>query len=188
MARARIGLPTTLVAALMAGTAWGQTATVAPAPIVGELPERTAAVFGDWTVQCDGRAGVGRVCEMAQARQDQRQQIAAILALGRLNKDQPFRMVARVPVNVQVATAARLVEGPGPQDPAISLAFRACGPLGCFAEAELADQAAIRRLGGRAADQVGRLEWLDVSGTAVAVPISFRGFGAAFEALSREGN
>ena len=146
MARTGIGLVTALAETLAAGSAWSQ--PVPPA----ELPDRTTALFGDWTVHCEGRAGAGRVCEMAQTRQDPRQQIAAILALGRLAPDQPYRLIARVPVNVQVATAARLAEGPGTADPSISLAFRSCGPLGCFAEAELADQAATRRLRGRPAD------------------------------------
>jgi invasion protein IalB len=157
----------------------------APPVAAGEAPERTTAQFGDWTVQCVSRAApaTGRICEMALSVQNQQQQLVAVLALGRLAPNQPFRLVARVPVNVSVAQAARLVaEGGEP----VAMPFRNCLATSCFAEAELRDDALLRRLRARPADQAGRVEWRDAGGGETGFPVSFRGFTAAFEALTRE--
>ena len=72
------------------------------------------AVFTDWVVRCETRAANGtapaaRLCEMAQTTQDQRQQPVAVLAIGRTAKGEPLRLVAQVPVNLQVGPPAKLV-------------------------------------------------------------------------------
>jgi invasion protein IalB len=158
------------------------------APIQAQ-PERTSAQFGDWTVQCAiVNPGSRRVCEMAQTVQDQqRQQAVAVIAVGRAAKDQPVKLAARVPVNVQVTHPVRLqLEGNAGAD-TLTLGFERCtiSPLGCFAETQLREEV-LRRLRARAADQGGRLVWRDAAGGEAAVPISFRGFAAAYEALLRE--
>jgi invasion protein IalB len=95
--------------------------------------------------------------------------------------------VAQVPVNVQVAQAARLVlDAAGRQEAPLVLTFRNCVPAGCFAELELRDQAALRRLRGRAADAAGRLEWRNAAGGEAGIPVSFRGFAAAYDALAKQ--
>lgn len=159
-------------------------AAPSPAPQPAEAPERTTASFGDWSVVCVAQpAPAGKMCEMSMTIQDQRQQPVAILALGRSARSEPLKLVARVPVNVQVATPARLtLEG----EAGAELAFRSCSRLGCFAELELRDEALLRRLRARGAEQPGRVEWRDAAGNEAAVPFSFRGFSAAFEALGRE--
>ena len=150
------------------------------------------AVFGDWVVRCDMRpAGAalppGRVCEMAQTTTDQRQQPLAVLALGRQARGEPLRLVAQVPVNVQPAQAARLVlDPPGRGEPPLALAFRHCVPTGCVADAELREEALLRRLRTRPAEAAGRLEWRNSAGAETGIPVSFRGFTAAYDALARE--
>ncbi|WP_149538955.1 invasion associated locus B family protein [Siccirubricoccus phaeus] len=158
-------------------------APAAPAP---DSPERTTAVFGDWTVQCVTRAQTGRVCEMVQGTQNQQQQPVSVLAIGRLARAEPMRLVARLPVAVQVAQPVKLnLEG----DPGLTLPFRYCNtnPVGCFAELELRDEAVLRRLRSRNPEQGGKLEFRDPTGQAVSIPVSFRGFAAALEALQKEG-
>ena len=148
-------------------------------------------LFADWAVHCVSRpanAGGGRICEMSQTVQDQqRQQPVAVVALGRVARDQPLKLVARVPVNVLVTQPARLVlEGAaGPANEPLTLAFRTCSPLGCFADIDLSD-AVLRRLRSRAPDQGGRVIWREATGAEAAIPVSFRGFSAAFDALQRE--
>lgn len=169
-----------------------QAPTPAAPPAAAESPERTTAVFGDWVVRCEGRAATattpaGRNCEMAQTTTDQRQQAVAVLAIGRQAKGEPLRLVAQVPVNVQPAPGARLVlEIPGRTEPPVALPFRHCIPNGCFADAELREDALLRRLRGRPADAAGRLEWRNAAGAESAIPVSFRGFGAAYDALAKE--
>jgi invasion protein IalB len=56
---------------------------------------------------------------------------------------------------------------------------------GCFAEAELPNDAALRRLRARG-DNPGRGSFRDSAGREVQLPMSLRGFGAALDALGRE--
>ncbi|SDB61175.1 Invasion protein IalB, involved in pathogenesis [Belnapia rosea] len=151
------------------------------------------AVFADWIVRCETRAAAGtapaaRQCEMAQTTQDQRQQPVAVVALGRTGKGEPLRIVAQVPVNLQIGPPARLVlDIPNrPAEPPLALAFRNCVPRGCFAELEMRDEAVLRRLRSRPAEAAARMEWKDAAGGDASIPVSFRGFAAAFEALAKE--
>ncbi|MCO6415415.1 invasion associated locus B family protein [Siccirubricoccus sp. KC 17139] len=160
-------------------------ATPTPGPAT-EAPERTTAVFGDWSVQCVTRAQAGRVCEMVQGTQNQQQQPVSVLAIGRLARTEPLRLVARLPVTVLVAQPVKLtLEG----DPGLTLPFRYCNtnPIGCFAELELRDEAVLRRLRARNPEQGGKLEFKDPAGQGISIPVSFRGFAAALEALQKEG-
>ncbi|MBR0655108.1 invasion associated locus B family protein [Plastoroseomonas arctica] len=140
-------------------------------------PERTLAAFGDWVVRCE-RVASGRSCEMAQTMADQRQQPVAVVAFAR---GTPLRIVVQVPVNIAVAEPARLTV-----EPALVLPFRSCVPQGCFAELALSDAAVVTRMRARAADASARLEWRDPAGTQQMVPVSFRGFSDALDALNRE--
>jgi invasion protein IalB len=167
-----------------------------PAPAAGPdgNPDRTMAVFSDWVVRCEtrpanGTAAAARLCEMAQTTQDQRQQPVAVLAIGRVAKGEPLRLVAQVPVNLQVGPPAKLMlEVPNrPAEAPLTIAFRNCTPRGCFAELELRDEAVLRRLRARPAEAAGRLEWKDAGGGDASIPVSFRGFTAALDALAKEG-
>ncbi|HEY4253077.1 MAG TPA: invasion associated locus B family protein [Roseomonas sp.] len=155
-------------------------AAPAPAPSAS-TPERTLSSFGDWVVRCEQRPAGGRGCEMAQTSTDQRQQPVAVLALGRPARGEPLRLVAQVPVNITTAQAARITI-----EPALVLPFKSCTPRGCFAELEMRDAALLQRLRSRAADAAARLEWRDAAGQEAGVALSFRGFAAAYDALSRE--
>jgi len=169
-----------------------QTARPAPAPATpapaaqaprAEGPDRTVAQFSDWSVTCATPAGAARACEMAQAVQNPARQLSAVMAIGRSAKGAPMRLVVQVPVNVRVAQPLRMAaEGGEP----ITLAFRSCNNLGCFAEMELRDDALLRRLRTHPADQAGRLEWRDAGGNELALPVSFRGFVPALDGLLRE--
>lgn len=169
----------------------GQPTPGAAQPAAGEGggPERTTAQFGDWAVQCAVLPqGNRRICEMAQLVQDQqRQQPVAVVAVGRTTKEQPMRIAVRVPVNVVVSAPAQLVLDGTAGEP-LTLSFTRCtlNPVGCFAERELRDDV-LRRLRSRPAEQGGRVVWRDAAGGEASIPVSFRGFAAAYDALLREG-
>jgi len=186
----RIGLLAILGLALAAMPGLAQQPRAPSAPAApADSPDRTTAVFGDWSVQCFMRpqGTPARACEMLQTTQDGRGQTVAALGITRTARGDPLRMVAIVPVNLQPQQPARLaLGGQGRQEAAVSLAFKHCLPRGCTAEAELREEALLRRLKTRAADQPGRLEWRDAAGGEQGVPVSFRGFAAALEALERE--
>lgn len=159
----------------------------APAPTPEGGPERTSAQFGDWAVQCVATQQGRRICEMAQTVQDQaRNQPVAVIAIGRLSREQPMKLAVRLPVNVAVAVPAQFsLEGGG--EP-MSMGFTRCSivPVGCFAERDLRDDL-LRRLRTRTAEQPGRITWRDANGAEATIPVTFRGFGAAYEALLKEG-
>jgi invasion protein IalB len=163
------------------GSAPAATPAATPAALGAEAPERTSAQFGDWSVNCAGRAPA-RACEMVMGVRDQGRQLGAALALGRATREAPLRLVAQLPVNIRVSQPVRLVlEGAEP----LALPFQSCNRLGCFAEIELREDA-VRRLRALPAEQLSRLEWRDAAGQEMVLPASFRGFAAAAEALARE--
>jgi invasion protein IalB len=155
----------------------------APAPATSN-PERTSATYGDWVMRCETRAApaTGRGCELLQSLQDQRGQAVAQFALGRIQREDPTRLVVLIPSNITVAVPMRLNLADGAQP--IPVTLKACGPRGCVADTELT-AALLTRMRGREAQ--GRLEYRDALNAEVALPFSTRGLGQALDALRREG-
>jgi len=56
-------------------------------------------------------------------------------------------------------------------------------PAGCFSEFELRDDV-LKKF--RAASGAGKLSFPDAGGHDVAVPLSFKGFAQAYDALAKE--
>ena len=155
--------------------------TPAPGSSQAVAPERTSAQFGDWTLTC-AQSGADRLCEIAQVFYDQQRRPVAALAMDRRAKDQPLRLAFRLPVNVTVVRPVALLL----DTEVASLPFRACAGAACQAELELRDDVLVRKLRARAAEQQGRLEWVDAGGHDQGVALSLRGFSAALDALARE--
>jgi len=161
------------------GTAPAPPVVTAPAPPV--VPERTSAQFGDWTLNC-AQSGAERLCEIVQVFYNQQRQAVALLAVGRTAKDQPLRLIFRLPVNVLVGRPVALLL----DTEVAALPFSICAGAICQAELELSDDALLRRLRARSAEQPGRLEWADASGRDQGVGLSVRGFSPAMDSLARE--
>ena len=87
----------------------------------------------------------------------------------------------QVPIGIWLPTGVKLVTGS--QDPALAAAFKRCLTNGCFADIDVNDDA-IRKL--RAMNEPGKLQFKDGNTKDVALPVSFKGFGAAFDALGKE--
>ena len=159
-------------------------ATPAPSAPAGTSPERTSATYGDWVLRCETRTtpAPGRGCELLQSLQDQRGQPVAQFALGRIQRNDPTRLVVLIPSNITVAVPMRLNLADGGQP--IPVTLKACGPRGCVADTELS-AALLTRM--RSRETQGRLEYRDALNAEVALPFSTRGFGKALDALAREG-
>ncbi len=168
-----------LVACGLAATLFASVAVHAQAP----TPQRTTATYEDWTVRCET---VGtppqKSCEMAQSAtaQGQPNPITQI-AIGRASKTEPVRIVFQVPVNAWLPTGVKLVYDD--KEPALAATYKRCVPIGCFADVDLKDDL-VRKLRARTAQ--GRFEFKDAAQRDVAIPVSFKGFGQAFDALSKE--
>ena len=149
-----------------------------------QTPQQTTATYEDWIVRCETQPGPPpvRVCEMVQYTQAQGQAgVISQIAIGRPVKGQPIKVVFQVPLGVWLPTGVKLATGA--QDAGLAAAFKRCVAAGCFADLEVRDDA-IRKL--RATSEPGKLQFKDGSTKDVSVPVSFKGFGAAFDALAKE--
>lgn len=167
----------------LCGAAAAQQPAARP-PAQAETPQSTTATYEDWVVQCRTQAGPPpqKICDMAQVTQVQGKNIPfSQVAVGHPAKGQPVKLVVQLPVNASFATPVRIQTGEA--DPGIAVPFTRCLPAGCFAEFEINDEV-LKKL--RAASGAGKLSFADAGGHDVAVPLSFKGFAQAYEALSRE--
>jgi invasion protein IalB len=149
-----------------------------------QAPQRTTATYEDWTVRCEVRPGPPpqRTCEMIQATQVQGQANPVTqIAIGRAAKTEPLKVVFQVPINVWLPNGVKLAYAD--KEAPLAVGFQRCVPTGCFAETDLKDDL-VKRL--RTLTENGKLEFKDAAQRDVALPVSFKGFGAAFDAMAKE--
>lgn len=189
-------IKTTLFALLsslaLAGPAFAQAqrpaqpAPAAPAPPAAgavSQPDNTTATYGDWVLRCQQGVGTNRVCEIVQTVEQQGQRgPVALVAVGRPVKGEPYKLVVQVPPNLTLGNNAGVRVSGGDKEDVVAL-FQRCMPAGCFGEANLSDEAFKR---WRGLSEAGQLRYLDAAKREVTLPISFRGFTAATDALVRE--
>jgi len=109
-------------------------------------------------------------------------EVVSVIAIGATNKNAQTKVVFQVAVNVWVAGGVTLAGGAG--QTAISSNFTRCIPTGCFAETEIG-QDVIQKL--RTMKDQGTLRFEDANQKPVAIPVSFKGFNQAYEALLKQG-
>jgi invasion protein IalB len=148
-------------------------------PASAQVPQLTTATYDDWTVRCEVH-DTTKTCEMNQTSQMQGRPVSQI-AIGRPNKTAPLRIVFQVPINVWLPAGVTLVADE--KDPGMSATFKRCVGNGCFADADLPDLV-LRQLSAQA--QNGKLLFKDAAQRVVTIPVSFKGFEPAFEAMTRE--
>ena len=150
-----------------------------------EAPQRTTATYDDWVVECQTQTkpSAEKVCDMAQVAQVQGRNIPfSRIAIPRPGPGQPVKLVVQVPVNVSIQPAVRLQLDNA--DRGWSAPFARCVPVGCFAEFAF-NEDAVSKLRSAPAGP-GKVSFADASGHEIAVPLSFRGFDQAFDALAKE--
>lgn len=192
MLRRQIALA--LAAVLLTGTALAQApaqrpgqqrapqAQATPAPGAVSQPDNTTATYGDWVMRCQASVAA-RVCEIVQTLEQQGQRgPIALVAIGRPVKDEPIKLVIQVPPNLALGDKVSVRVTVADKDEALAV-FQRCLPGGCFAEASLSDEVFKR---WRSFGEAGQMRYLDAAKREVALPLSFRGFPAAAEALQRE--
>ncbi|WP_129156731.1 invasion associated locus B family protein [Bosea sp. Tri-44] len=157
-------------------------AQTAPAPGAVSQPDNTTATYGDWVMRCQASVAA-RICEIVQTLEQQGQRgPIALVAIGRPVKDEPIKLVIQVPPNLSLGDKASVRVTVADKDEALAV-FQRCLPGGCFAEASLSDEVFKR---WRGFGEAGQMRYLDAAKREVALPLSFRGFPAAAEALQRE--
>ncbi len=156
----------------------------APAAPSSESPQRTTATYDDWIVQCETRTEppLEKICEMAQVTQVQgRNTPFSRVAVLHPVKGQPVKLIVQVPINASFAAPVRIATAES--DAGVTSPFARCIPTGCFSEFELRDDV-LKKF--RAASGAGKLTFPDAGGHDVAVPLSFKGFAQAYDALAKE--
>src|SRR5271155_5194334 len=153
-------------------------------PVLANEPQRTTATYADWVVQCvaNGSPPPDAICDMAQVTQVQGKNVPfSRIAVAHPDKGQPVKLIVQVPVNVSFATQVHIQTSD--DDPGVIAPFANCNPNGCFAEFDLRDDL-LKKLYG--ATSVGKMSFADAGGHTITVPLSFNGFSAAFDALSKK--
>jgi invasion protein IalB len=159
-------------------------AQAAPAAPADQTPQRTTATYGDWVVRCDTLPGPPpqKSCDMEQLAQLQGQSAPiSRAAVPQPPKGEQAKLFIQLPVNVSLAAPVR-VEADS-KDPGISTPFRRCVPAGCFAEIELKEELQKKF---RASPDPGKITFKDSAEHDVVIPLSFKGFGQAFDALLKQ--
>jgi invasion protein IalB len=152
-------------------------------PAESETPQSTAATYGDWVVQCQMQSGTPpkKICEMAQVTEVQGKNLPfSRVMIVEPGKGEPLKLVVQVPVNVSFAAKVRVQTSAS--DSGMAAPFARCASIGCFADFEI-NEDVLRKL--RAATGPGKLTFADAGGRDVAIPMSFKGFSAALDALMR---
>jgi invasion protein IalB len=178
---------------LLASSAIGQAApkpapaaAAPPAAAVTATPSRTTASFGDWTLRCDRFADATpprHACELSLVVQNAADQnVLAQIAVGRPAAGEPLRITTVLPVNITVAATPKLIID-GKEAGSLDLAWVRCLPGGCIATAVVSDDV-LRKL--KTSPSPGQIEYHDAAGRDVKLPIPWRGFSEAFDALGKE--
>jgi invasion protein IalB len=146
--------------------------------------QSTAATYEDWTLRCSMSASTPpqKSCEIEQLSHLQnKEQPFSRVAIPRPPKGEPVILAVQVPVNVWLATGIRIEIGG--KNAGLSVPFTRCGPAGCFAEIALNDAAIQKFRAGTAPATIG---FTNAAQRPVSIPLSFKGFSQAFDALARE--
>jgi invasion protein IalB len=145
--------------------------------------QKTTATYDDWTVRCSTGAGSPpqKSCDMEQLSYGQsKEQPFSRLAILRRDNGKQVSLVVQVPISVWLATGVRIEIGG--KDIGLPVSFTRCGPAGCFAEIGLPDEIQKKF---RDAAEPGRILYKNAQQQDVVIPLSFKGFGPAFDALAK---
>jgi invasion protein IalB len=156
----------------------------APPAAVDQNPQRTTASYGDWVVRCEVVAGPPQQknCDMEQLAQVQGQaNPISRVAIPLPQKGEPPKLFIQLPINVSFTVQIKVTTND--KDAGITTPFRRCVPAGCFAEIELKDDLQKKF---RGAAEAGKITFKDAADRDVAIPLSFKGFAQAFEALLKQ--
>jgi invasion protein IalB len=158
--------------------------TAPPASPPTPSPQQTSATYDDWIVRCESRPGppVQKACEMVQFTQLKGQAgVLTQIGIGKPVKGQPVRVAIQVPTSVWLPTGVRLQTSD--KDEGILAAFKSCVATACFGLSDVKDDV-IRKW--RAASEPGKLVFKDANQRDIALPVSFKGFVTAYDALLKE--
>jgi invasion protein IalB len=185
MTKLRHSLCLLATAGLLAGISVPATAQPQPAPGQnGQQPQQTTATYEDWIVRCETILGppAHKSCEMVQYTQAKGGQgVISQIAIGRMSKTDPLKVVVQLPVGIWLPSGVKMVSDA--KDPGLLATFKRCLPQACFADIEIGNDT-LRRY--RTTVDQGSLQFKDGNQKDASLPVSFKGFGTALDALAKE--
>lgn len=146
--------------------------------------QSTSATYQDWLLQCEMKEGTPpqKICVISQTTQMQNKgQPFSRIVVDKPVKGHPVKLGVQLPVNVTIAGNVRLQTSA--TDAGIAAPFDVCIPAGCIARFDIKDDI-LQKF--RAADGAGKITFKDSGGHDIAVPLSFKGFHQALDALTKE--
>lgn len=150
-----------------------------PAASWSAEPQQTTATYRDWTLRCVVAADKHKKCEVTQATHVQgRQRPVSQIAISEPVKGSPAKMVVQLPIGIWLPAGVKVSYGAN--EPAVIASFKRCVPDACFADATLTD-AQLDKM--KSAKKSGHLEFENGTQNLLKLPISFRGFAEALDAL-----
>ena len=146
-----------------------------------QAPQLTTATYTDWVLRCSGTPPQ-KSCEVVQFTQVQGQAgVLTQIAIGNPKKSEPLKMVVQVPIDAWLPAGVKLLMND--KDPGVFATFKRCLPGACFADVEIKDDT-IKKF--RSATGPGKLVFQNAAQKEISLPVSFNGFGAAFDAMQKE--
>lgn len=174
----------TFVPFAIAATAIAATAIAMTAPASAETPQSTSATYQDWLLQCEIKDGTPaqKVCVISQTTQMQNKaQPFSRVVVEKPVKGHPVRLGVQLPVNVSIAGEVRVQSSA--TDAGIVAPFDLCVPAGCIARFDIKEDI-LQKF--RAAEGMGKITFKDAGAHDINVPLSFKGFRQALDALTKE--
>ena len=168
-------------AAVLASAA---SASAQPQPVQNSTqPQQTTATYDDWIVRCATVQGppARKNCEMAQNNSQANGNVISQVVIGRASKTEPTKMVVLLPLGIWLPSGVKLVADA--KDPGLVATFKRCLPQACFAEVDIGNDA-LRHY--RMTTEQGHLQFKDGNQKDTTLPVSFKGFGTALDALAKE--
>jgi invasion protein IalB len=147
--------------------------------------QSTTATYDDWILQCRIEAGppAQKLCDIAQVTTVQGKNVPfSRVTIQHPVKGQPVRLIVQLPTNISMAANVRIQASDS--DPGIAAPFARCLPSGCFADFDLKDDVIKKFRAG--AGTTGKVSFKDAGEHELVIPLSFNGFGQAFDALAKE--
>ena len=159
------------------------TVIFAGATVRASAQQSTTATFEDWVVRCVNRPGppAKKTCDMEQLTQVKGKNTPlSRVAVTRPAKSAPAKMAIQVPVNIWIPTGIKVQTGS--KDAGFAANLMQCIPAGCFADLAITEDM-LRQF--RTVTTRGRIVFKNAAQRDIDIPLSFKGFGQAFDALPK---
>ena len=143
----------------------------------------STSVYGDWDLWCESQAGPSplELCDISQMTLIEGQPNSVLrIEIRRPERGQPIRLIAHLPTDISSAVSVRIELGD--KGFAIARSDWRCGPIACIAEFEVQDDVLDTV---RADTGPGNIVFTGAARREVVIPVSFKGFQAAFAAMTR---